>query len=141
MKNSTGAVRARVARQRALQQCSNIHAFPSLWPGRSSCQLLSMCMPPCPLQRFLPGGRLASKSSDGRMFVWRLRSSSGASTGSDGTGGSSLQLEMAATWKVPACSSAGGWANRCQFGSTLDGCYIAAVRTLSTARAAGQLAC
>lgn len=48
MKNSTGAVmatwRARVARQRALQQRSNIHAFPSLWPGRSSCQLLSMCM-------------------------------------------------------------------------------------------------
>ncbi|KAI3433327.1 hypothetical protein D9Q98_003145 [Chlorella vulgaris] len=60
--------------------------------------------------RFLPGGRLVSKACDGRMFVWRI---------SGGT-----NLEVAATWKVPNCSG-GSWQNRCQFGCTVDGCYIA----------------
>ncbi|KAL4431235.1 hypothetical protein ABPG75_006491 [Micractinium tetrahymenae] len=75
--------------------------------------------------RFLPGGRLASKSTDGRMFVWRLGGSEGSSSGGD-RGSDSWQLEMAATWKVPACSGAGGLANRCQFGCTADGRFIAA---------------
>ncbi|PSC76625.1 wd g-beta repeat-containing [Micractinium conductrix] len=78
--------------------------------------------------RFLPGSRLASKSSDGRMFVWRISgggsSGDASSSGEPGGGGSGMQLAVAATWKVPACSSAGGWGSRCQFGATADGRYI-----------------
>ena len=85
---------------------------------------------PCPLgvpQRFLPGGRLATKSSDGRMYVWRLDSSSSTDGSSGGSSGSGA-MEVAATWKVPHCSGGSGWQNRCQFGGTADGRYIAAVR-------------
>ncbi|KAL4418960.1 hypothetical protein ABPG77_000873, partial [Micractinium sp. CCAP 211/92] len=73
--------------------------------------------------RFLPDNRLASKSSDGRMFVWRLSYSK--CSGGSSSDGDSLQLEMAATWKVPACSGTGSWASRCRFCSTADGRYIA----------------
>ena len=74
------------------------------------------------LQRFLPGGRLASKSCEGRMFVWRLGDAQGG-----GGGTASSALEAIATWKVPGCSGGASWANRCQFGTTADGRYIAAV--------------
>jgi hypothetical protein len=88
-------------------------------------------------QRFLPDGRLATKSSDGRMYVWRLESSSSA----DGSCGSSGAMEVAATWKVPHCSGGSGWQNRCQFGGTADGRYIAAVRRCCTAAAAAVHCC
>ncbi|EFN59527.1 expressed protein [Chlorella variabilis] len=77
--------------------------------------------------RFLPGGRLATKSCDGRMFVWRLSTGSSSSDPSSGSGQSSVpQLEVAATWKVPNCNGGSGWQSRCQFGSTADGRYITA---------------
>lgn len=75
------------------------------------------------LQRFLPGGRVATKSSDGCMCIWHL--SSGSSQGSQGS--SAAALEAVAAWRVPHCSGGGGWANRCQFGTTRDGRYIAVV--------------
>ncbi|KAI7839041.1 hypothetical protein COHA_007183 [Chlorella ohadii] len=71
--------------------------------------------------RFLPGGRVATKSSDGCMCIWHL--SSGSSQGSQGS--SAAALEAVAAWRVPHCSGGGGWANRCQFGTTRDGRYIA----------------
>lgn len=63
------------------------------------------------LQRYLPGGRLASKSCDGRMFVWDLAT-----------------LEAVAGWKVPSCNPLGGAQGRCQFSATSDGSYICVVR-------------
>ena len=84
--------------------------------------------------RFLPGGRLASKSNDGRMCVWQCKDSSSGGGGGGGNNGSSssssTELEALASWKIPHCSSSGGWASRCQFGATRDGRYIAAVRHL-----------
>lgn len=80
------------------------------------------------MQRFLPGGRVATKSSDGRMCVWRFVSSSSSGGGGGGSEGSPLAaLEAVAVWKVPHCSGTGGWANRCHFGTTRDGRYIAVV--------------
>jgi hypothetical protein len=70
------------------------------------------------VQRFLPGGRLATKSSEGLMFIWQLESCAG----------SPARLEQAAAWRVPGCSSSNSWQQRCQFGQTADGRYIAAVR-------------
>ena len=61
--------------------------------------------------RFLPGDRLVSKSSDGRMFVWNVASG-----------------EQIAAWKVPGCNGLGGISTRCQFGTTPDGQYISVVR-------------
>ena len=72
------------------------------------------------------------------MFVWRISgggsSGDASSSGEPGGGGSGMQLAVAATWKVPACSSAGGWGSRCQFGATADGRYISVVRALPAAR-------
>lgn len=61
--------------------------------------------------------------------MWRLRSSSSSSDSGGGSDG--LQLEAAATWKVPNCSGGASWQNRCQFGATRDGCYIAVVRFIA----------
>ncbi len=77
--------------------------------------------PTCRLQRFLPGGRLATKSADGRMFVWDLAS-----------------LEALAGWKVPSCNPLGGFQARCQFSSTPDGqliCVVSAGRGCPASRA------
>lgn len=63
------------------------------------------------MQRFLPGHKLATKSADGRMYVWNLPS-----------------MESVAAWKVPGCTPMGGLASRCLFNATSDGKYIAAVR-------------
>lgn len=60
--------------------------------------------------KFLPRGRLATKSSDGRMFVWDAASG-----------------EQLAGWKVPGCNGLGGFSTRCQFGTTADGKYISVV--------------
>ncbi|KAK9807273.1 hypothetical protein WJX73_006418 [Symbiochloris irregularis] len=53
--------------------------------------------------RFLPGGRLASKSGDGTMNVWDFDARS-----------------VISSWKVPS----GGMGARCAFGSTADGRFI-----------------
>ena len=60
--------------------------------------------------QYLPGNRLATKSSDGRMFVWNV-----------GTG------KSLTSWKVPGCNGLGGFSTRCQFSSTADGKYISVV--------------
>lgn len=62
------------------------------------------------LQRFLPGNLLATKSGDGRMFVWCLDA-----------------MKAVAAWKVPGCSPSGGFNSRCQFAATPDGKYISVV--------------
>jgi WD40 repeat protein len=56
---------------------------------------------------FLPDNRLATKSTDGRMFVW-----------------DTTTAEQKAAWKVPGCNSLGGFTSRCQFTATADGKYI-----------------
>lgn len=71
---------------------------------------------------------MATKSSDGRMCVWRFVSSSSSGGGGGGSEGSpGAALEAVAVWKVPHCSGTGSWANRCHFGTTRDGRYIAVV--------------
>jgi hypothetical protein len=80
------------------------------------------------LQRFLPGSRLATKSCDGRMFVWRLSTGGSGSNADSGSCDNGWQLDVATSWKVPNCSGGTSWQNRCQFGCTADGRYIAAVR-------------
>lgn len=60
--------------------------------------------------RFLPGDRLAVKSSDGRMNIWNF--------------GSQLHL---ATWWIPGVHAPkSGHGARCAFGSTPDGAYLCA---------------
>jgi WD40 repeat protein len=56
---------------------------------------------------FLPANRLATKSTDGRMFVW-----------------DTTTQEQKAAWKVPGCNGLGGFTSRCQFTVTADGKYI-----------------
>lgn len=65
--------------------------------------------------RSLPGSRLATKSSDGRMFVWKVE-------------GASNQLTLMSSWKVPGCHGI-GFSSRCQFGCTSDGSFIAVGNT------------
>lgn len=67
------------------------------------------------MQRFVPGNRLITKSTDGRIFVWDIAT-----------------LGMVSAWKVPGSSAMGGFATRCQFGTTPDGRYVAVVRDRST---------
>lgn len=54
--------------------------------------------------RFLPNNRIATKSSDGRMFVWSLASG-----------------EQLAAWKVPGSNQ---FSIRCRFSTTADGKYV-----------------
>ena len=56
---------------------------------------------------FLPDNRLATKSTDGRMFVWDVSTA-----------------EQKAAWKIPGCNGLGGFTSRCQFSATADGKYI-----------------
>ena len=56
---------------------------------------------------FLPDNRLATKSTDGRMFVW-----------------DTTTQEQKTAWKVPGCNGLGGFTSRCQFTATADGKYI-----------------
>lgn len=61
----------------------------------------------------VPGDRLISKSSDGRMFVWQLP-----------------EMECTAALKVPGSNSMGGLSSRCLFQVTPDGKYISVVRVI-----------
>ena len=114
----------------------------SLW-GACGCQqcwwplcmfVLHMRAPPSrtlPMQRFLPSGRLATKSTDGRMFVWGLDRSSGSAAQQ------LRSLEAAASWKVPSCHGGSSMSNRSSFGSTPEGSYIVAVSELHRAATPG----
>ncbi|CAK0786987.1 hypothetical protein CVIRNUC_010203 [Coccomyxa viridis] len=59
--------------------------------------------------RFLAGGRLASKSLDGRMLVW-----------------DTAQRLQLASWKVPGCSARGGRGEAGGFAATSSGGHICA---------------
>jgi WD40 repeat protein len=63
--------------------------------------------------RCLPGGRIATKSTDGRMF-----------TSTSSIEEKNTTLSLVSTWKVPGCSTYGGLNNRCLFSSTPDGAYV-----------------
>lgn len=84
--------------------------------------------------RFLPDGRLVTKSTDGRMFVFRLGGNDQQAQQAQqqrlplvcelvATGG----LESLASWKVPSCSGGSGAAARSSFGTTADGRFVAVV--------------
>ncbi|KAK9837156.1 hypothetical protein WJX81_006855 [Elliptochloris bilobata] len=58
---------------------------------------------------FLPGGRLVSKSADGRAFVWDYAA-----------------RRKLASWKVPGCGVSAAAGGRCRMGTTPCGDYVCA---------------
>eukprot|EP00887_Chlorella_sp_A99_P005555 scaffold1.g5555.t1 len=81
--------------------------------------------------RFLSDSRLVTKSTDGRMFVWRLADDEQQRQQEQQQQGSRTQaqrvgsLEAVAAWKVPSCAGGSGFGARTSFGSTPDGRYVA----------------
>lgn len=93
----------------------NEHGRTQLQPASSAGSSSSYHSEAVDCVKFLSPHRLATKSVDGKMFVWCYPS-----------------MQCSAGWKIPGCSYRLGTSLRCSFSSTPDGMFIAAGNSSGT---------